>query len=263
MQPDTRMKALILDMDGVLWRESEPIGDLPRVFSWITTHNLDYILATNNATKTPQKYQEKLASFGVEIPLEKIINSAMAVAYLLKQRFPHGGGVYIIGENGLNEALAQAGFFPSDQDCIAVVASMDRGINFDKLKTATLLIRSGVPFYATNPDRTFPTPEGLIPGAGAIIGSLEISTDVAPIIAGKPNHTLYEFALERLGTSPAETLVIGDRIETDIQGAQGLGCRTGLVLSGISTKEEAENHQPPIDYIAANLESLLQELNGK
>ncbi|MBP8998101.1 MAG: HAD-IIA family hydrolase [Anaerolineaceae bacterium] len=263
MQPDNLIKALILDMDGVLWRESEPIGNLARVFSWINSHHLDYILATNNATKTPQKYQEKLAGFGVEIPLEKIINSAMAVAYLLKQRFPDGGGVYIIGENGLTEALEQAGFFSSEDDCIAVVASMDRGINFEKLKKATLLIRNGVPFYATNPDRTFPTPEGLIPGAGAIIGSLEISTDVTPIIAGKPNPTLYEFALKRLGTSPVETLVIGDRLETDIQGAQGLGCRTGLVLSGISTQEEAEKHRPPIDFIAANLESLLQELNGK
>ncbi len=139
---------------------------------------------------------------------------------------------------------------------------MDRGINFDKMKRATLLIRSGVPFYATNPDRTYPTPAGLIPGAGALIGALEIATDVTPIIAGKPNPTLYEFALERLGTNPEETLVVGDRLETDILGGQKLGCLTALVLSGIATLREAEAYTPPVDFIFADLESLVNNLNG-
>jgi 4-nitrophenyl phosphatase len=140
---------------------------------------------------------------------------------------------------------------------------MDRGISFEKLKRATLLIRSGVPFYATNPDRTYPTPEGLIPGAGSIIGSLEIATDITPIIAGKPNPTLYEFALERLGTTPAQTLVVGDRLETDIIGGQKLGCPTALVLSGIATREEADAHQPRVDFIAPTLADALKELDGR
>jgi 4-nitrophenyl phosphatase len=255
------LKALIIDMDGVLWRESEPIGDLAEVFALIDRLSFDYVLATNNATKTPGRYVEKLASFNAQVPEEKIVNSSMAVAYLLKKRFPNGGNVYIVGENGLGEALESSGFRLSDRDCVAVVASMDRGISFEKLKRATLLIRSGVPFYATNPDRTYPTPEGLIPGAGAIIGSLEISTDVTPIIAGKPNPTLYEFALERLGTTPAETLVIGDRLETDIIGGQKLGCPTALVLSGIAARDEADSHQPRVDFIAPTLADLLRELN--
>lgn len=255
------LRALIIDMDGVLWRESEPIGDLADLFAQIDRLSLDYILATNNATKSPRRYVEKLAGFGAFVPEEKIVNSSMAVAYLLKKRFPEGGNVYIVGESGLGEALENNGFHLSDKDCVAVVASMDRGISFEKLKRATLLIRSGVPFYATNPDRTYPTPEGLIPGAGSIIGSLEISTDATPIIAGKPNPTLYEFALERLGTTPPETLVIGDRLETDIIGGQKLGCPTALVLSGIAARKEAETHQPPVDFIAPTLADLLKELN--
>lgn len=254
-----QVKALILDMDGVLWKESDAIGDLPQVFNHIQALGLDYVLATNNATKTQAKYVEKLAGFGAQIPEEKIVNSSMAVAYLLRKRFPSGGNVYIVGETGLVEALEHASFHQAEKDCVAVIASMDRGISFEKLKRATLLIRSGVPFYATNPDRTYPTPEGLIPGAGSLIGSLEISTDVKPIIAGKPNPTLYEFALERLGTLPSQTLVVGDRLETDILGGQNLGCPTALVLSGIATRAEAELHQPPVDVIAESLEELLRE----
>jgi 4-nitrophenyl phosphatase len=254
-----QVKALILDMDGVLWKESEAIGNLPEIFARIQALGLDYILATNNATKTQKKYVEKLAGFGAYIPEEKIVNSSMAVAYLLHKRFPSGGNVYIVGETGLAQALEQAGFHQSENNCVAVIASMDRAISFEKLKRATLLIRSNVPFYATNPDRTYPTPEGLIPGAGSIIGSLEISTDVKPIIAGKPNPTLYEFALERLGTLPSQTMVVGDRLETDILGGQKLGCPTALVLSGIATRTEGESHQPPVDVIAESLEELLYE----
>lgn len=249
-------------MDGVLWRESAPIGNLPRIFEMIEGLDLRYILATNNATRTPQQYVEKLAGFGARVPVEKIINSSMAVAHLLSKKHPSGGPVYIIGEVGLITALAETGFYQAESDCIAVIASMDRCINFEKMKRATLLVRSGVPFYATNPDRTYPTPAGLIPGAGALIGALEIATDVQPIIAGKPNPTLYEFALERLSTSPEETLVVGDRLETDILGGQRLGCPTALVLSGIATREEAANYTPPVDFIFSDLESLLSAFNG-
>lgn len=252
------IKALILDMDGVLWRESAPIGDLPAVFSKINQCGLKAILATNNATRTPQQYVEKLAGFGVAMEREKIINSAMAVAYLLRKKHPNGGPVYIFGETGLTQALEEAGFFHSEKDCLAVIASMDRKISFEKLRRATLLIRSGVPFYGTNPDRTFPTPEGLIPGAGAILGALEVATDVTPIIAGKPSPTLYQFAMERLGTLPAETLAVGDRLETDILGGQRLGCPTALVLSGIATKEDAKKFIPPVDFIFPALEDLVE-----
>lgn len=253
----SQIKALILDMDGVLWRESEPIGNLPRVFDHIEKLGLKYVLATNNATRTSQQYVDKLAGFGVSLNPDRIINSAMAVAHLLHKKHPLGGPVYIFGEAGLAQALEKVGFFHSEENCLAVIASMDRKINFEKLRRATLLVRSGVPFFGTNPDRTFPTPEGLIPGAGSILGALEIATDVVPIIAGKPNPTLYEFALERLSTKPAETLAVGDRLETDILGGQRLGCPTALVLSGIATRKEASSYTPAIDFIVPDLSTLL------
>lgn len=251
------IKALVLDMDGVLWRENDAIGDLSAIFSRFEKSGLQVLCATNNASRTPAQYIEKLAGLGANLREEQIITSGMGVAYLLQKRFPQGGPVYVIGEIGLVTALENAGFYVSEKDPVAVVAGIDRQISFQKLKIATLLIRRGVPFYATNPDRTFPTPEGLIPGAGAILAALVTASDVEPIIAGKPNATLYEFALEKLGTKPEETLAVGDRIETDILGAQRAGLKTALVLSGIATRAEGEAWKPAIDVIVSELGDLL------
>lgn len=251
------IKALVLDMDGVLWRENEAIGDLSATFAKFKKAGLQVIMATNNATRTQEQYVEKLAGLGAYVRKDQIITSAMGIAYLLKKRFPQRGSVYVIGEIGLTTALEEAGFAISEENPVAVVAGMDRQISFGKLKRATLLIRKGVPFYGTNPDRTFPTPEGLIPGAGAILSALVAATDVDPIIAGKPNPTLYEFAIEKLGVKPEETLAVGDRIETDILGGQRAGLHTALVLSGIATREEGLAWSPKIDLIVPELGELL------
>lgn len=251
------IKALVLDMDGVLWRENEAIGDLNANFRKFEKAGLKVLMATNNSTKTPQQYVEKLAGLGATVSSDQIITSGMGVAYLLQKRFPQGGSIYVVGEPSLKLTIEEAGFTISEKDTIAVVGAVDRNITFEKLKVATLLIRSGVPFYATNPDRTFPTPEGLIPGSGAILAAITTATDVEPIIAGKPSSTLYDFALERLGTKPEETLAVGDRIETDILGGQRAGLRTALVLSGIASRAEGEAWQPAIDLIVPELGDLI------
>jgi 4-nitrophenyl phosphatase len=251
------IKALVLDMDGVLWREAEPIGDLAAIFARFDKAGLKVLLATNNATKTQEMYIEKIAGMGARLKKDQIVTSSMGVAYLLKKRFPDGGPVYVIGEIGLVSALQDMGFYVSEQNPLAVIAGMDRQINFDKLKHATLFIRRGIPFYGTNPDRTFPTPEGFIPGAGAILAALVAATNIEPIIAGKPSPTLYEFALEKLGTLPSETLAVGDRIETDIVGGQQAGLRTALVLSGVATRAEGMAWLPKIDLILPELGDLI------
>jgi len=257
------IKALILDMDGVLWRENEPIGDLRKTFAGFEQAGLKVVMATNNATRSPKGYVEKLANFNVKVREDQIINSSIGVAYLLKTRFPQGGPVFMIGEIGLAEALQDAGFYHSEETALAVIGSMDRGINFAKLKQATLFVRKGVPFYFTNPDRTFPTPEGLIPGAGSILAALQASTDLTPTIAGKPATTLFDFAFERLGVKPEETLVVGDRLETDILGGQRAGCPVALVLSGIASREEGEKWSPRPDLILNELGDLLDNLDER
>jgi 4-nitrophenyl phosphatase len=138
---------------------------------------------------------------------------------------------------------------------------LDRKITYQKLSHATLLIRSGVPFYGTNPDKTYPSPEGLTPGAGSILAAIQTATDVVPVIGGKPGRFMFDLALETLGTLPAETLSIGDRLDTDILGAQQAGCRTALVLSGITTSQEAAAWSPSPDIIVEDLSSLVNLLD--
>jgi 4-nitrophenyl phosphatase len=254
-----RIKGLIIDMDGVLWKDSQPLVDLPEVFATIQSLGLKLTLATNNATRTIYQYREKLASFGVALDSSQIINSVQAAGYYLQHNHPGGGKVYVVGENSLKETLAEFGYLASEDesDIVAVVAGLDRTLTYEKLRQATLLIRKGVPFIGTNPDRTFPTPLGLVPGAGAVLAAIETATDVKPIIVGKPAPTLYRLAMERMETSPQETLVVGDRLDTDIAGGQELGCLTALVLSGISTHAEALAWNPLIDIITPNLRTLM------
>jgi 4-nitrophenyl phosphatase len=215
------------------------------------------VLVTNNATRTPLQYVERLAGFGVSVEPWQVINSVDVVTSYMARQYPTGGTVYVIGEEGITKALAEKGFTIGEKNVVAVVAGMDRQLSYEKLSRATLLIRSGVPFIGTNPDRTFPVPEGLVPGAGAILAALEAATSVKPLIMGKPSPAIYQLALERLEASAAETLVIGDRLETDIAGAQAIGCRTAVVLSGVATEAEALAWQPQPDIIAKDLTSLV------
>jgi 4-nitrophenyl phosphatase len=251
------IRALILDMDGVLWRGSEAIGDLHSIFLKIKRIGWKVIYATNNASRTIQEYVEVLSSFGIKSEAWQIISSSTAAVAYLTNLFPHGGPIYIIGEQGLVDACAEHGFFQSTSNSLAVVAGIDRKLTYDKLKTATLLIRSGVPFIGTNPDRTFPTPQGLVPGTGSILAALTAACDVSPVIMGKPESTMYQIALERLNLPASDVLVVGDRPETDIAGAQKIGCRTALVLSGVTNLEQAKAWQPAPDVIIEDLTSLV------
>jgi len=251
------IKSLILDMDGVLWRDDTLLVDMPAVFRQIQNLGLNVVLATNNATRSVQMYLQRFEGFGVHLESWQVVNSAIAVGYLLRQRFPQGGPVYVIGEKGVRDTISEFGFFHSDDKPLAVVVGMDRQINYEKLTKASLLIRSGVPFYATNPDKTFPTPQGLAPGAGAIIASVQAATDVEPIIGGKPQPTMLQVALERLGSPANQTLAVGDRLETDILGGINAGCRTALVLSGVATLDDLNRSDCKPDLVARNLSQIL------
>lgn len=255
----SEIKALILDMDGVLWRDNAPIGDLATIFKTIMSR-YQVILATNNSTNSAAMYVEKLARFGVQLEDWRIVNSSQATAAYLKERFPKGGNIYIVGEKGLHQELTIAGFQHAEADVLAVVVGMDREINYAKLTLAARFIQQGALYIGTNPDRTFPTPQGLAPGAGAILAAIEAASDVKPILIGKPAPEMYRMALQRLNLQPEQALVVGDRLGTDIAGAQNLGCRSALVLSGVSSRQEAENWQPVPDLIVEDLTHLLELL---
>jgi 4-nitrophenyl phosphatase len=255
----SNIKALILDMDGVIWKGDAPIGDLPATFKKIRERGLKFVFATNNGTKTPEEYRDKLAELGVEIEPSQAVTSALGIAFMMSQKHPRGMKVFMIGEDGIRVALEEKGFevvgVEDAPRAEAVVMGIDRSVNFQKIAEATLLVRAGVPFYTTNTDRTFPTPRGEIPGSGAWLSVVVTATGVQPQVAGKPFPYLMELALERLGTSKEETLVVGDRLETDIAAGQAVGCPTALVLSGVSKLEDAKGWNPTI--IAESLAALV------
>jgi 4-nitrophenyl phosphatase len=255
-----KIRALILDMDGVLWRGDQPIGNLPAIFNRIKSLGWRAVLATNNATRSPEQAREKIHSFGVELEPWQVVNSGQATAHFLKQTFPDGGPVYVIGEAALIQTLEEEGFYTGEDKPLAVIVGLDRQLTYEKIQKASNLIRSGLPFFGTNPDNTLPTPEGLVPGAGAVLAAVAAASGTSPKIMGKPQPEIYRAALQRLGTSPEETLVVGDRLETDIKGGQALGCRTALVLSGVSGKEDLEAWAPLPDLVAANLEGIIDLL---
>jgi 4-nitrophenyl phosphatase len=252
------IQAIILDMDGVVWRGGESIGDLPALFQEMKRRGWKVMLATNNATRSNSQLIERFVRLGVSLESWQVINSGQAAASYLKKRYPQGGPLYIVGEEGLISTMADAGFFHSEDHPLAVLAGLNRQLTYEMLKQACLFIRSGLPFYGTNPDPTFPSPEGQIPGAGTVIGAIEIAAGVKAHLMGKPSPEMYRVALERLDVEASRTLVVGDRLDTDIEGGQAMGCLTGLVLTGVSTLEEAHQRVPPPDIIAADLTSLLE-----
>lgn len=258
----SNIKALILDMDGVIWKADAPIGDLPSTFKRIRERGLKFVFATNNGTKTPEEYQQKLAELGVDIDASQVVTSAMGIAFMLAQKYPRGTKIFMIGEDGIRVALEEKGFeilsVENAPQAQAFVMGIDRSINFQKVAEATLLVRAGIPFYTTNTDKTFPTPRGEIPGSGAWVSVIQTATNVEPIIAGKPFPFLMELSLEKLGTRKEETLVVGDRLETDIAAGQSVGCPTALVLSGVSTKAQADAWNPKMDVISASLADLVK-----
>lgn len=257
----SNIKALILDMDGVVWKADTPIGNLPEIFARIRERGLKFVFATNNGTKTPEEYQQKLADLGVEVEPAQVVTSALGIAFLLAQKYPRGTKIFMIGEAGIRVALEGKGFeilsVENAPEAEAVVMGIDRGVNFEKITEATLLVRAGIPFYTTNTDRTFPTPRGEIPGSGAWVSVITTATNIEPVIAGKPFPYLMELSLERLGTKKEDTLVVGDRLETDIAAGQAVGCPTALVLSGVSTREEVEAWKPSPTVIAESLAELV------
>lgn len=255
LQP--RIRGMVLDMDGVLWRGSRPIGDLPAIFACLAEFGIRVVLATNNSTNSVDQYIDRLSSFGLHLEAWQIVNSGQASAHLLRQKFPQGGRVFIVGEQGLVYSLEAAGFTHSENGALAVVAGLDRKFTYEKLTKASDLIRAGVPFIGTNPDATFPSPHGITPGAGSILAAIQVASGTTPEIAGKPERAMFDVALERLGTSLEETITIGDRLDTDIAGGQRIGLRTGLVLSGVTTQQEADTWLPRPDLIARNLSEML------
>ncbi len=228
---------LIIDMDGVLYVGKEAIPGTGAFLDFLREQGIGFLLATNNSTKTPKQYVNKLAEMGVAVRADEILTSAQATTEYLLGIAPPGASIFVVGQDGLFTALREAGFALVEERPEYVVVGMDFNVCYERLAQATLHIRAGAPFIGTNADRTFPSERGIVPGAGALLALLETATGVAPTVIGKPGTAIIEQALARLGARAAATGMLGDRLETDILAGQRAGLVTLLVLSGVTDVE--------------------------
>ena len=255
--PAYRFNALILDMDGVLWKDSEPIGNLAKIFGKLIASGIKFAFVTNNATRTVKHYLDRLHGYGIPVEDHLVINSGLGTAIYLSTHYPHRAKVFVIGEEGLITTLSEFGFKHNENDPVAVIVGLDRTLTYEKLRKAAMFIKTGLEFIGTNPDPTLPTPDGFIPGTGAILAALETATNRKPFIIGKPYPLLFKFALQRLGEPADKTLVVGDRLMTDIAGGIAANCPTGLVFSGVTHKDDLENSTFQPTIVAEDLGTLV------
>lgn len=265
------IRNLILDMDGVLWRGDTPMPGLNTFFETLAELGIDFVLATNNASKNAAQYVRKLNGFGLNIPERQILNSADATADFLREQFgaENGQAIYAVGDEGLRQSLTSRGFSLLTPEAVyagatapAVVVGFTRHATYPDLAMAALLVHKGATFVATNPDVAFPSEVGPLPGAGALQAVITTATGRPPDhVVGKPGPIIFREALRRLNGTAVNTAMVGDRLETDIQGAKNAGIPSILLLSGITQPDDWEKPgKPQPDFIFEDITALAKQL---
>ncbi len=229
----------LMDMDGVLVHEEHMIPGADQFVGELDERGTNYVVVTNNPIYTRRDLRARLLAAGLDIAEDRIWTSALATARFLHSQRP-SGSAYVIGEVGLTTAMHEAGYVLTDRDPDYVVLGETRTYSFEAITTAIRLIDKGARFVATNPDATGPSRQGLMPAAGAVAALIEKATGKKPYFVGKPNPLMMRSALRSIGAHSESTLMIGDRMDTDVIAGLEAGLATILVLTGISTRETIE-----------------------
>ncbi len=254
--------AFLLDMDGVIYLNQEPIPEAVRFIGRLRDAGKEVLFLTNNSKFTRLEYRNRLSLMGVDAALDEIMTSAAATADFLEENYEiEGKTAFVIGGAGLREEIARTPLHVLEGDdgrrADYVIVGWDTELTFNKLRIASLALHSGAGFVGTNPDATFPAPEGLWPGAGSIIASLEKAAGREALVVGKPNVYMMQAALHLIGSKADRTLMIGDRLETDILGGWRVGLDTCLVLTGVSSRDDLKGFNPQPDLVVVSLLELL------
>jgi 4-nitrophenyl phosphatase len=253
---------VVLDLDGVVYRGSVLLPGAAEFLAWLREREVPFVFVTNNSTRSPREYVEHLRRLGVAAEEGQVVTSALCAAALL-QRWRLAGRVLVVGGEGLREAIREAGLEPADgPEAEAVVVGLDVDLTYARLRAACAAIRRGARFVATNLDPVLPVEGELWPGAGALVAAIRTATGREPVVVGKPEAYPFEMALERLGTRPEDTLMVGDQIATDVVGAQRVGMRTALVLTGVATRDDLGREQVQPDLVVADLAELLRQMRS-
>jgi len=232
-----RKKGILSDMDGVIYHGNQLLPGVTEFVSWLKQNGKQFLFLTNSSERTPRELREKLTRMGLDVGVEHFYTSALATAAFLESQHA-GGTAYVIGGNGLVNALYEAGFAMNDVNPDYVVVGETHSYSYDTITLAINLVQRGARLIGTNPDLTGPGEHGLVPATGAIISPIELATGRKAYFVGKPNPLMMRQALKRLGCTREESLIVGDRMDTDIIAGIESEIDTILVLSGVSTLED-------------------------
>jgi len=234
-------KNFLIDMDGVLVKGKALIPGADQFIEKLRKTDTKFLILTNNPLYTQRDLEYRLRSSGLNVPAENIFTSAMATARFLQNQRPNGTA-FVIGETGLTQALHDVGYVQTDSRPDYVVLGEVNSYNFEVITKAIRLINDGALFIATNPDNTGPIESGIVPATGAMAALIEKATGKAPFFVGKPNPLMMRTAMRYLGVHSENTVMVGDRMDTDVVAGVMSGLETILVLSGVSTKEDVEKY---------------------
>ena len=233
------IRSVLMDMDGVLVHEENPIPGAPEFVQRLRERGMPFLILTNNSMYTPRDLVVRLRAIGIEVEPERIFTSALATARFLDDQRP-GGTAHVVGEAGLTTALHEIGYVLSERSPDYVVLGETRTYSFEAITRAIRLIRAGARFIATNPDVTGPSTAGLLPATGAVAALITAATGGEPYFVGKPNPLMMRSALRAIGAHSESTIMIGDRMDTDIVAGLEAGMETVLVLTGVTTVDDIE-----------------------
>ena len=249
----------LMDMDGVLIHEEHPIPGADRFLERLREREMPFLVLTNNSMYTRRDLAARLRRSGLDVPEESIWTSALATANFLQSQRP-GGSAFAIGEAGLTTALHSAGYTLTDRDPDYVVLGETRTYSFERIAQAIRLIARGARFIATNPDPTGPTPDGPLPATGSVAALISRATDVDPYFVGKPNPLMMRSALNAIDAHSETTAMVGDRMDTDVVAGLEAGMHTVLVLTGSTSRDEAEKFPYRPSRIVDSIADLVEEL---
>jgi NagD protein len=249
----------LMDMDGVLVHEEQAVPGADQWIERLREREIPFLVLTNNSIYTRRDLAARLRTSGLDVPEQSIWTSALATARFLEDQRP-GGSAFVIGEAGLTTALHASGYTLTERNPDYVVLGETRTYSFERITLAIRLIDSGARFIATNPDATGPTLEGPLPATGSVAALISRATGVDPYFVGKPNPLMMRSALNAIDAHSETTAMIGDRMDTDIVSGLEAGMETILVLSGLTTRDEAERYPYRASRIIDSVADLLDEL---
>jgi NagD protein len=252
-------KAWLMDMDGVLVREEHAIPGADEFLTGLQEREIPFLVLTNNSIYTPRDLAARLRASGLNVPEQSIWTSALATASFLEDQRP-AGSAFVVGEAGLTTALHEAGYTLTERSPDYVVLGETRTYSFDRITRAIRLVVGGARFIATNPDTTGPSPDGPLPATGSVAALISRATGVAPYFVGKPNPLMIRSALNTLDAHSESTVMIGDRMDTDIVAGLEAGLETILVLTGVTAMPDTDRHPFRPARIVESVAELIGEL---